>query len=368
MKKLSLFISTLTSGGAERVCSTLANRLSRDYDVEVFSNTRMGVFYQFNDSINVADLGFNFGDRSILVKILDQVTIFRTFMKVFINGRKEPDTVFVSFLTEFNLWFAFLSIFFRNQSVILCEHNNYYAFGGKLRRFVRNILYYCSAAQITVLTSRDILNYPSIFQGRLRVMPNPIVLDTEHKRTSGVDNGEQTIRLLTIGRLTEQKGYDRLISIMAKLSEIIPDGWVLNIYGSGELEEKIIEMIYTHNLQDKVILNKPNKRIEEAYFNSDIYVMTSYWEGLPMVLGEAMVSGLPIITYDCPTGPREMIEDCINGYLIENGNEKQYLDRLVQLVSCSHTRESLSKAGIRAAKKWSLEAVYSEWKNLLREI
>jgi glycosyltransferase involved in cell wall biosynthesis len=124
-------------------------------------------------------------------------------------------------------------------------------------------------------------------------------------------------KVIAVARNSYEKGMDRLLIIWQKVIVKHPD-WILDIYGESvtDLKEVVLEL----GMESNVNLNEPIKNISEKYLTSSVYVMTSRTEGFPMVLLEAMASGLPCVAYDCPTGPSAIIDDELNGFLIEDGN------------------------------------------------
>ncbi len=131
--------------------------------------------------------------------------------------------------------------------------------------------------------------------------------------------------ILSIGRFTKQKGFDILISFIAVFFEKNPD-WKLTLIGEGPLKNDIEYLVKRKGLENNIKIKEPTNYIEKEYLKSSIYIMTSKYEGFPMVLLEAKAFGLPIIAFDCPTGPSEIIRNGEDGFLIEMFNTKRVFE------------------------------------------
>lgn len=368
MKKIILFIPNLKSGGAERVCSVLANYFSNYFEVIIYTNETNSIFYKLHENIKIKDLRFKY-NTSITNRLYE---LWNRIKKITAILKEEKPDCILSFLTGFNILFSICSIISieRPWSLFLCEHNNYYACKPLLKRAFRNCLYFLSRSTVTVLTERDVENYPRFIRDKIVVMENPLGIELtdmeyEHYINSRMPLISSSIKLLAVGRLTKQKGYERLISIMAKLNTKCDLPWSLYIYGDGELESYITDLISISKLEGKVILSKPVKNLTEIYMRSDIFLMTSHWEGLPMVIGEALNHGLPVVAYDCPTGPREFVVNAINGFLIENGDEDMFLSSVLSLMNNRELMQKQNYAARESSKKYSVSKVGKRWLSLI---
>lgn len=173
-------------------------------------------------------------------------------------------------------------------------------------------------------------------------------------------------RIIAVGRLSSEKGYERLIEIWKQVSPQFPD-WILDIYGEGKLHEELNTTIRNSKLKN-INIHNATHNISVEYAKSSICVMTSHLEGFGLVLLEAMRHGIPCIAFDCPFGPRNIIKDDICGYLVENGNIKQFSDKLIILMKNEETRKVFSAAAIEQAKSFSVEKVMHRWKLLFEKL
>ena len=169
---------------------------------------------------------------------------------------------------------------------------------------------------------------------------------------------------MAIGRLTAQKGFDKLLDIWKKIEEKDSE-WELYIIGSGEDREKLLSQKESLNLK-RVIFIENTKNIKEYYKKASIYLMTSRFEGLPMTLIEAQSFGLPIISYDIKTGPKDIVNDSEDGYLIENDDKEKFADKFLEL---SQDREKIQKFSQKAyenSKRFKLDSIIEKWKEVLK--
>ncbi|HEN3602785.1 TPA: glycosyltransferase, partial [Yersinia enterocolitica] len=156
-----------------------------------------------------------------------------------------------------------------------------------------------------------------------------------------------------LGRLSYQKGFDLLLDVWAKVEEK-NNNWDLIIAGDGEDKQLLLDKIKTLNLKNvKLLPSTPH--VCDLYDQSGIYVMTSRFEGFPMVLLEAKASGLPIIAYDCDTGPSELIMDNEDGYLVPFADSNAFIEKLLFLMNDEDLREAMSLKSLENAEKYKID-------------
>lgn len=173
--------------------------------------------------------------------------------------------------------------------------------------------------------------------------------------------------VIAAGRLSNQKGFDRLVPAFAKVAEKFPD-WQLHIYGTGPDKRKLRRAIREADVGENVILKGLVPGLEEEFRNASIYAMSSRYEGLPMVLLEAMSQGLPIVSFDCPEGPRQLITDDVNGLLVREGDVDALADALLRLIEEPSERHRMGLAGLERAQNYTAEAVVTRWEELFARL
>jgi len=175
-----------------------------------------------------------------------------------------------------------------------------------------------------------------------------------------------TKKIIAVGRLREEKGFDRLIDIWKMISEKYPD-WQLNIFGEGYLKDELNNKIKTSNLKN-ITLQGSTSNISKEYSTSSICVSTSYLEGFSLTLLEAMRHGVPCVAFDCPFGPRSIIRDANCGFLVENGDIRIFADRLCRLIENDELRIQFSQNSIERAKRFNVDIIMKQWQDIFESL
>jgi len=192
------------------------------------------------------------------------------------------------------------------------------------------------------------------------VIPNPLPFNM-------VECSElKNKRILSVGRISFEKGIDRMLKIWSKVSINYPD-WKLTLIGEV-VDQELLSLIKDLKLQDSVEILPPTPLIKAEYLKSSIYVMTSLFEGLPMVLLEAIACGLPIVSYDFKCGPRDVINNDIDGYLVTEGDEATFVEKLSLLISNEELRLKMGAQAKLNSQRFSVERVMEKWNNLFIEL
>lgn len=169
--------------------------------------------------------------------------------------------------------------------------------------------------------------------------------------------------VVAAGRLAEQKGFDRLIAAFGPVAREHPD-WRLHIYGKGSLRSDLQAQIAAAQLERWVFLKGFSNRFQLVLARSAVFAMTSHYEGLPMVLLEAMSVGLPMVSFDCPEGPRQLILDGYNGLLIPDGDIAAFTAALRDLITSADRRRKLSAGALASATAYQLPVIAEQWERL----
>lgn len=176
----------------------------------------------------------------------------------------------------------------------------------------------------------------------------------------------KTKQVIAVGRYTYQKGFDMLIESWKYIKEKHPD-WVLKIYGGGD-KKSFEELRDSLGLQDNIFLEPSTDNIIDKYCESSIFVLSSRFEGFGMVITEAMACGLPAVSFECPSGPRDIINDGEDGLLVENGNIKQLAEKISYLIENEELRKEMgSKARINV-ERFKIENIAKQWVDLFDKV
>lgn len=211
---------------------------------------------------------------------------------------------------------------------------------------------------VVCLTKNDMLNYQDWFDD-VQVIYNisPFFIPNEV--------GVKDKKIISVGRLTYQKNFQALLMAWKIIQDRIDD-WTLEIYGDGEDYNDLQGIISSHTLKNVFLMGQTND-VEKVYNQSSIFVMSSRYEGLPMVLIEAQTFGLPIVSFDCPHGPAEVITHQANGILVENQNIGLLAQTMLDLISNNQQREQYSIQALKDAQKFQQSSILEMWKVLLEK-
>lgn len=215
--------------------------------------------------------------------------------------------------------------------------------------------------KFVVLTNED--------RGYWGDLPNIEVIPNAAMHVSDAYSDVMNKRVIAVGRLDYQKGFDRLIQAWELVQHTGKfTNWKLDIYGQGEWQEMLQQMIDKAELQNTVFLNRPTKQIGEEYVKSDMLVMSSNYEGFPMVMIEAMACGLPVVSFDYKCGPKDIIQTGINGLLVPNGDIQALADAMMKVMEDEAYRKMLSLNARKVVDTYSEQAVMAQWIRLFTSI
>ncbi|WP_340077597.1 glycosyltransferase family 4 protein [Leptobacterium sp. I13] len=354
--KIDFIISSLGGGGAERVMALLANHFAlkgNDVTIVTFND---GEAYELNENVKRAKLH---GGKIKNHTIRSFINLIRHYYK-----KRNRPKVAISFITHASMM-AIVTCRFYGIKVIASEHNNHLQAKVPvfLTRFARDYIYPL-AHYITVLTSYDIDFYQKK-GAKVVVMPNPC---TFKPLKDSPKTREKVI--LAVGNLDRyhHKGFDNLIILIAPILKEHPE-WHLNIVGGGKNGLAYLkELADSNRVQNQVHFAGFQKNVSALMQKSEIFILPSRFEGLPMVLLEAMSQGMACIAYDCVTGPSDIINNNINGLLIEDQNQEAMQKGLRDLINDPSLRETLSTRAIRSLERFSMETIGNKWEMLFKNI
>lgn len=196
---------------------------------------------------------------------------------------------------------------------------------------------------------------------KIKVVPNPISF--ECVTPSRLD--EKVV--VMAGRLDPIKNCSSMVRAFKIVAKRHPD-WVLKIYGGGSEKDLLEKLIGDMALQDNVFLMGYSSDIKGVYCNASISVLTSRSEGFAVALTESFECGVPAVSYDCPCGPKEIISDGVNGFLVPFGDEKAMADRICQLIEDVDLRKKMGETAKKETKKYQINSIIDRWMQLFREL
>ena len=373
MKIIYCIACTCHSGGMERVLTNKANYLARHgYEIVVVTTDQRGAqpFFPLEPSIRCIDLGINYDEnngKSFLNKLLHypvKQALHRKRLKAVLM--KERPNVTVSM---FNNDAGFIPSIKDGSAKLLEIHFSKFkrlqygrkglwrlADRGRSKQDEKTVRKF---DRFVVLTEEDKAywgNLPNIM-----VIPNAI---------SGIPAGTALLenkRVIAVGRYTYQKGFERLVDAWHLLASRFPD-WKLDIIGDGEERPLLEQRIRSYGLERQVTLTRPTQEIGKVYMEASILASSSRYEGLPMVLLEAQAFGLPIVAFQCKCGPKDIVSDGMNGYLVPEGDTAGMAQRLETLMKDVTLRKRMGLKAKESASRFNEEAIMEKWMNTFQTL
>lgn len=340
MKKIFFIISSLQSlGGTERVVATLANHLCKVYDITILSQDLNIKDNAYPLDPSIKDIKSPKGSLNFILHIKKHIKYENPDFVVIHTMSKLTPILLLSGITARRLWSM--------------EHISY-EFHNKLFQQLR-VLLYSKLDKVLVFTENQKEIYAN-FSTNVDIIKNPSPLDINNK---AYNKDSKTI--ISIGRLTYQKGYDILIKSWAEIERSHPN-WSLNIYGEGEDKKDLIRLIKKYSLKN-IHLKGQTFDICSIYDSASFYVMSSRYEGLPMVLIEAQSRGLPIVSFDCPTGPNEIVKNGVNGILTPPNDYVCLSKNIDTLIKNPSIRSKMSTKSLELSKQFLTSEVAKSWIN-----
>ena len=353
MKKIALVKWILDdSGGGERVAVSLANELTKKYEVHLIGITtkQSDLFFKINSQVKYS----NFFDHR--VRLSTNILKISEMLKKYFRDNEIAVAFGIGISANVFLSLAGKGI---STKVVLCDHTNSITdnreFSQKVQRYVGARL----ADKIITLTQEDCRNY--IKKYGISEKQIAYIYNWKEDGLSNVTYNNESTKLVTVGRFDYQKGYDYLVQVAMKVLSEKSD-WTWEIYGSGNQDEvdKIKELIKENDLQDILFIKGLEKNQDLIYGDKGIYVMTSRYEGQQY--------NLPIVSFCCPTGPSEIVEDGVNGFLVDCYDTDKMSEKLLKLMENESLRHSFSAHAKDNMDKFDKNRILNQWIELIETI
>lgn len=364
MKKLLYITNAIDgSGGLERVLAVKTKVLAEDFDYEIHIITL--------NQKSKNHLFFSFSEKIIQHNIEVSGNAFQYFSKYragikSVVSEVQPDVVLVcddglkGFFVPRILGAKIPVIYERHVSKLIEISENQ----GLIKKFITLLKF-----SLMNFLAKDFTRFIVLTEGNkkewrsknVQVIPNPLPFyPTE-------PSSLKYKKAIAVGKQSYQKSYDRLLKAWALLPKELED-WELHIYGKFDDNLGLEQLAKNLGIEKQVYFHLPEKNIEEKYRASSIFVLSSRYEGFGMVLIEAMGFGLPCVSFNCNYGPSDIIKNEEDGFLVENGNEREFAHRLQRLMQDEVLRQQMGKKGRENVQRFLPQNVVKQWDELFKSL
>lgn len=373
MKKVTILALHLGYGGIENTVATLSNLLCEKYEVEILSvyrlykdpvfelDDRIKISYISNIKPNKKEMKYYLKKKNFKMFFKGIGTSLKTgyvkYIKTASILRKLDTDVIISTRTVHN--FLVSKFVKKNIRKIAWEHNHH----NNNKKYINSLVNSCKKMDYFVPVSKELGEFYERYLGK-KVFYIPNCLDKIPNKLSKLDSKN----LIAVGRLSKEKGFDDLLKLFKRVSTKNPE-WRLNVVGDGMEKNKLLELAKELKLGDKVTFHgyQDKNYINDLMLDSSIYLMTSHTESFGLVLIEAMSYGIPCVAYTSAQGANEIIDDGINGYLVENRDQNEMLEKINALIEDEKLRKKLGKEARSKSKEYSGEVVLEKWSKLINK-
>ena len=366
-----------SAGGTERVVSVKANYfadvLGYDVTVIVTEGKNGNSFFPLSNKVKVINLGLNFEElwntsffRKILLYLHKQRKYRKLLTKELMSIR--PDVTITTLRREIN----FINSINDGSKKIGEQHlsrTNYRKIDTRFSKYYEKLFFWwwkdrvvselVKLNRLVVLTNDAVSEWPEL--ANIRMIPDPLSLKVDGSSSL------TTKRVITIGRYSYEKGYDILLRIWSVVEKKCTD-WQLDVYAMGDPTPYVKLMDDLSIDKRRCHLHSSVVDVEEEYLKSSILVQPSRTEGFGLVIVEAMACGLPVISFDCENGPRSIISDGEEGFLIPTFDIELFSTRLIQLMNDVELRKTMGEKGRKKSQCYQIESVGNQWKQLFDEL
>ncbi len=379
MKILYCIPSLSNAGGMERVITEKVNYLIQlpGYEITIVTTDQNGrpIYFSLDEKIQLIHLDIDF-DGHFSENLLKKYFLHQKKLKIY---KQKLISILKQLQVDICISFCGKEIEFLANLNVKCKKIAEIHFAMNVRKqfitsrhkgYLWSLLGEIRTQQLKkatkgldkliVLTKADQKQWEFSHKNVIQI-PNPNPLENQEFSTL------LNKRIISVGKLDPQKGFDMLIEAWALVVDKHSD-WVLDIFGEGEWELMLQNRINELNISDQIKLRGKTSDVVSYYLGSSVYVMSSRYEGLPMVLIEAMSCGLPIVSFDCEYGPREVITDGKNGFLVVPNNYIELAEKICILIENEKLRLQMGRQSLEDVEKYAKEPIMQKWIILFDEL
>jgi len=370
MRILYVFRSLAIWGGIERVFVEKMNYLSSVYGYDVYMITsdqgNHPIPYHLKDTVHIEDLNIRF-HQQYQYNIVKRKWVARQMKSKYEQRLTEqiqqirPDIIVCTTADHVDLLGKLkgsIPLVVESHSICLRTIEDGHCWFGKKWYRYHYIKALSKVDVLVALTEGDAIEWRKV-HSHVVVIPNLVHLN------DGAVSTLENKRVIWVGRFDYQKRPLEIVRIWEKIQPMFPD-WQLDIYGEGEQQQELEDKV--HSLDTNIVVHQPTDRIFDCYRDSSILVSTSLFEPFGLVISEAMSCGLPVVAYDCPYGPADIISAEKNGYLISSDNTDTYVGKLTLLMGDRDLRIKMGKDGLTSSKRYGVNQIMPLWRLLFKQL
>ena len=365
------------AGGVERVLTLKANYFAEHFGYDITIILTEGkdkpLFYPLSDRIKIVNLDVNFEELwtcSFVKKVFVYLSKQRIFKKRLTAElmRIRPD-ITVSLLRREINFINDIKDGSKKIGELHVNRANYRNFEEGDANFIKNLFakfwmrslvsHLKQLDKFIVLTEEDKASWTEL--SNVEVIPDPLAFDVAEVSPL------KAKRVIAVGRYVYQKGFDLLLQAWAKIEKQFPD-WELAIYGMGDRSpyENLAKQLGVD--MNRCHLNGSTQNIRKEYLESSLFVFSSRFEGFGMVLIEAMACGLPVVSFDCPCGPKDIVSHDEDGLLVPSGDIEKLANAMSQLMDSYELRHQMAKNAIGNVRRFQIDEIADKWQLLFEDV
>jgi len=379
MRIVYTYPAFINVGGADKIIINKANYLADKFGYEVYlitdSQNGLKPFFPVSDKVRMIDLGINFYQQYQYTP-LKRLWVYQTLMSKYKREMKRvladirPDILISTFTRDAKLVGLYKQYAKATIAEVHTTKSNIRALP-ELRRkgFPYTLLAFYMEHQLNNSAKQyDELIVLNTLEEELwkpvrkvRIINNAVQIYPKEQNTLTAKS------VIFVGRAEYEKGPDRLIEVWRIVAQKHPD-WTVRMFCTGSMLDGLKAKVKEYSIEQQVLFMPATKDMEREYMNSAMCLMTSRFEGFPVVLQEAMGCGLPCLSFNCPSGPRHIITDQEDGYLVENGNIEAMADKVCELIENEGLRRQLGLNAKQNIARYSEEKIMGQWKELFEQL
>ena len=353
--KIIYLLASLGSGGAERVVSLLANRMCEDgHNIQIVCLKYNDVYYTLHDKIKVVAATEHASNRIM------ELFWLRKYIQ-----KEKPDVVIP--FTEGVYCFTILALLGTRIPIIASERLDPAAMSLPRKFLKRLLLPY--ADWLVVQTESIKAYFPKSIQKKTSVIYNPVNDEVFHQIENGelkIENLVRQNRIISVARLYPQKNQKMMIEAFAQIADEFPD-WQLVIFGEGPLRSSLELLVKSLQLDGRVLLPGRTEHVVEELRKSKIFCLSSDYEGMSNSMIEAICVGLPIVTTNV-SGVKELVDDNINGFVVECGNVDRMCSALSSLMGNESLMNCFAQISFERRRLFQMDVVNNKWNSLINQV